>query len=173
MGSSRKTPATLPIYKWMQKRADAKIAFTVLEKCESEAEVKDAEIYWIAFYRDMGMADLNVTNGGETANGYKHTEEFKELQRERLAERNRLNWQDSVYRERMKSVTHNAGKSNLGKKKKNPLAYSQKLNPDSVREIRALLSAGELSLAAIALRYGIAANSIWAIKHGKSWAWLE
>lgn len=58
------------------------------------------------------------------------------------------------------------GTTNRGQK-----CHSNKLSPDDVRRIRKLLLTTPAT--AIAHSYGVGKSTIYGIKHGKNWAWLE
>ena len=52
-------------------------AYAIHETYASLEEAKQAEIYWIACFRDLNISLYNITDGGEGCHGYHHTEEHK------------------------------------------------------------------------------------------------
>lgn len=68
-----------PMKSWLYKHRDEKdlIEFRVLYTFSTVEDLKAAEIRLIAEYRARGEADLNLTDGGEGGNGWKHTKESK------------------------------------------------------------------------------------------------
>lgn len=40
------------------------------------------EIYWISYYKSKSLKLLNLTNGGESNNGYKYSNELKEVRKQ-------------------------------------------------------------------------------------------
>jgi len=62
------------------KRIVAKYGYEVqiLAHWDTEAEALDHEVLLIACMKDMGIELCNLTNGGEGATGYKHSEQHKD-----------------------------------------------------------------------------------------------
>lgn len=75
----RKKPQYGPMPSWLRKYRDekSKIKFVELHYYNTVEELKAAEIDFIARMRAVGQCDLNLTNGGEGGNGWKHTPESK------------------------------------------------------------------------------------------------
>lgn len=48
-----------------------------LDSCERKEDLGNLEIYWISQFRVWGFKLLNMTDGGDSSTGYKHTEETK------------------------------------------------------------------------------------------------
>jgi hypothetical protein len=69
----------LPIVRWIRKlRAQGKdYKISVLEVLEKREELSPAEIFYIAYFRGLGMRLLNCTAGGEGRLGYKCSDETK------------------------------------------------------------------------------------------------
>lgn len=64
------------------KRAFKKYGIENFEKLlvqyvETKEEADKQEIFWIAHYKEKGMAQYNITNGGEGVVGLKHSEESR------------------------------------------------------------------------------------------------
>jgi hypothetical protein len=55
-----------------------------LEENVSDKQALDLECLLIAEMRDLGFALTNMTDGGDGAQGYKHTEEYKQVMREKF-----------------------------------------------------------------------------------------
>ena len=60
---------------------------TKVEENVSDADAIDFECLLIAEMRDIGIQLTNMTDGGDGAKGYKHTEEHKQMMRELFAGR--------------------------------------------------------------------------------------
>lgn len=75
--SSKTTYGPMP--SWLRKHRDERdqIQFVELGWFETLEELKAAEIEFIRQGRLRGECDLNLTDGGEGGNGWKHTEESK------------------------------------------------------------------------------------------------
>lgn len=68
-----------PIRSWLKKHLDSRedVEFREIGYFDAVEELKKAEIDLIAESRKVGECDLNLTDGGEGGNGWKHTEESK------------------------------------------------------------------------------------------------
>lgn len=58
-----------------------------VEENVTDAQAIDLEVLLIAEMRDIGIPLTNMTDGGDGAQGYKHSEEYKQMMRERFAGR--------------------------------------------------------------------------------------
>lgn len=58
-----------------------------VEENVTDSEAIDLEVLLIAEMRDIGIPLTNMTDGGDGAQGYKHSEEYKQMMRERFAGR--------------------------------------------------------------------------------------
>ena len=85
---AHKTPANLqrnhrwPVCKWIMKRLSLgqEYSIAVLTECDSATDLNDAEIFFIAFFRGIGIKLLNCTNGGEGVVGRVTSLETKKKQ---------------------------------------------------------------------------------------------
>lgn len=68
-----------PMKSWLKKHREERdqVEFRELSTFTCVEELKAAEISKISEMRKIGQADLNLTDGGEGGNGWKHTEESK------------------------------------------------------------------------------------------------
>lgn len=57
--------ADFPLYRWMRKVGPENVVATVLEVCDTRADLPAREAYWVAEMRQQGMALLNCSDGGE------------------------------------------------------------------------------------------------------------
>ena len=60
---------SLPVSRWVLKYGRDAIGMRVLEPVDSIEALNEAEIRWIAHYRQLGQADLNLTSGGDGSGG--------------------------------------------------------------------------------------------------------
>lgn len=94
-----------PIYRFIRKVGAENVSVRALETLPSPNELDDREIYWIAHYRSLGMADLNIEAGGRTASGHKYTADQR-LELARIRQRDATNrFSDTVLKIRRLSAT--------------------------------------------------------------------
>jgi len=84
---------------------------TKVEENVSDAQAIDFECLLIAEMRDIGIPLTNMTDGGDGAKGYKHTEENKRLASER--QKNRVMTEE--HKQRMRKPKSEAGRANMAK----------------------------------------------------------
>jgi len=72
----RKRNRKQPVSCFLKKCIDQKIKyrFEIIEYCPKSI-LDDREIFYIKYYRNLGCNLLNLTDGGSTTKGYKHTKE--------------------------------------------------------------------------------------------------
>lgn len=87
---------------------------TKVEENVSDAQAIDFECLLIAEMRDIGIPLTNMTDGGDGAKGYKHTEEYKKLASER--QKNRVITEE--HKQRMRKPRSEQGKANMAKARK-------------------------------------------------------
>lgn len=163
--TSRSSKVRRPLYYWMRKHGDA-VTFDVLEVLNTEAEMKAAEIRWIAHYRSIGQADLNITDGGESANGYRHTEET----RKRISDYLKANPNRHSPAEWHRKAVGDANRKRLHTEE-GRVAHIESIGTltiAQVSEIKERLWRGE-SQKAMAGDYGISFQTINNISRGISW----
>lgn len=64
-------------HRWIRKHGVDNVIATVLEVCESADSLDEREIYWIAEMGTFGGRGLNLSEGGASIRGYKHTDETR------------------------------------------------------------------------------------------------
>lgn len=77
-----------PIHYAFDKYGIDNFSFEIIEEC-SENELKEAEVWWIAYFKSLGVELYNITNGGDGITGYQHTDKTKEklsIQKKQLYE---------------------------------------------------------------------------------------
>lgn len=67
----------LPVHWWIAKHGPDAVDIVLLGSFESVEDMKAFEISEISRLRAIGQADLNITDGGESASGYRHTPETR------------------------------------------------------------------------------------------------
>lgn len=163
--TARSSNSHRPLYHWMRKYGDA-VRFKVIESLSTQEEVKAAEIRWIAYYRAAGQADLNITNGGESANGYRHSEETRKKISEYLREHPNRHSPEKWHREAVGEANRRRLRTEEGR-----TAHVQavaKLTWEQVSEIKFRLWNGEMQ-GPISRDYGISFQTISNISRGISW----
>lgn len=134
---------TRPVNNFMRKRLydRSRVVMTVIDECATDEELKCAEIEWIAFYRSLGQADLNLTDGGEGMWGYRMSEEQKEAKRQSMIGR----FRGEHYRGEVK------------------------LSWEKVREIRSRAKAQWVSQQDLADEYGVTQSVIMKVLLNRAW----
>lgn len=74
----------LPISNWLRKRIDRRddVVFETVATADSRDEVDELEILWIAKLKSIGQCDLNILPGGNSMDGFTHSERTREMWRE-------------------------------------------------------------------------------------------
>lgn len=90
---------------------DLKPIITKVEENVSDADAIDFECLLIAEMRDIGIPLTNMTDGGDGAKGYKHTEENKRLASER--QKNRVMTEE--HKQKMRKPKSEEGRANIAK----------------------------------------------------------
>lgn len=136
----RSTRPLYPFARFLKKRPDD--GTVVFEEIETVpiSELDEREIHWIAYYRGIGQADLNITDGGGGYRGRVYTDEEREAKRQYMLGRFR-----------------------------GELAPSAKLNWSQVREIRDRRQKSWVSEVELAEEYGITQMGINAILRNTYW----
>lgn len=70
-------------YRWIRKHY-ASVTFDILDILGTDDLLGQTEMQWIHIFRSRGYRLLNMTDGGEGASGYRHSEEHKEYMRKVL-----------------------------------------------------------------------------------------
>jgi len=65
------------IHKAMRKYGLENFVFSIIQILNNKNDCDNAEIYWIKFFNSKSKAGYNLTNGGDSIEGYTHTEETK------------------------------------------------------------------------------------------------
>lgn len=133
----------LPVSKWITKHGRDAIGMRVLEPVDSIEALNEAEIRWIAHYRQLGQADLNLTSGGD-GSGVKRVMTAEHRRNLSLATRGRP-----------KSIGDD-----------NPAC---KLNSTTVAELWARGLTEKISYNEEADRFSVSVDTIRNIFKGKSW----
>lgn len=70
-----------PVTRWVERRLSLGQVYeiTILEELSSAAELDEAERFYIAYFKFIGMSLLNITEGGGGFQGGKHTEATRTL----------------------------------------------------------------------------------------------
>ena len=134
---------TRPINNFLRKRLSdrTRVVMAVIQECSDEDELKAAEIGWIAYYRERGQADLNLTDGGEGMWGYRMSEEQKEEKRQSMIGR----FRGEAYR------------------------GETKLTWARVREIRSRAKSSWISQQSLADEYGVTQSVIRKVLLNTAW----
>lgn len=74
---AQNTKRKLPVLLWIRKREKSELGICLIEWADNVEHLKQLEIFHIAQYRELGMADLNLTDGGEALNGRIPSEEWR------------------------------------------------------------------------------------------------
>lgn len=93
------------------------------------------EQYWIEQFKQWGYVLLNVTNGGEGAEGYSHTEKTKQIMRElklggKLSKEHKKKISDSIRKKSKENPNYNRGLGNSRIPMDKDLLYHQYITLD-------------------------------------------
>lgn len=69
--------AVSPLHSFMRKHGKEAVRVRVIEQVPTLEDLNEREIHWIAHFRGLGQADLNILSGGNQAFGHRRTEEQK------------------------------------------------------------------------------------------------
>ena len=157
----------LPVYRWMRKHGVGNIRYTVLETVEDAESLNDAEMRWIA---EMGTFTpgrswgLNLTAGGSSLTGYRHSEETRERMRGRtysIETREKMSQSAKA-----RGTAHLAVYSGTFKGEKSPNA---RMSDDTAREVKGMLWDG-FGLRETAEKFGLGLNTVAHLASGRTWA---
>ena len=169
-----------------------------IEEVPEDACWREAERHAIAYYRSVGCVLTNNASGGDGPESYTSTMRAKMAQsardrdpasrvftaaaranmasaklkqsrdtRDKLAQAGRnLSAETRLKRRAAASAVSSETKQKMSQSAKNKAV----LTPKIVREIRALTTAGDMSLAAIGRRFGLSATAVSRIKSRATWA---
>lgn len=156
-----------PVYDWMRKHGPDAVAVRVLGVYSSRQEMVDAEVFWIAHYRLVGQADLNITAGGEGTSGWRMSEQQREARRQYVLA-NPIQYE--ITPEHRKAVG-DASRRRLS----TPEAVRDhankvgKIREETAQKIKFDIWNG-LNDKDCEAKYGVSFKQVNNIRHGKSWA---
>ncbi len=150
--------------------------FEIIEKHETAEEMREAEIFFIAYLKSLGAQLYNQTDGGEGCNGrvvsqvtrdkiskshmgINHTEETKL----KISIENKQRFLDPEYRERNKKQLQENAKNRSGEK-----SNFSKLKSEDVISIRSKYSEG-ISIDDLSTEYDVTRTNIKMIIDRKTW----
>ena len=84
-----------------------KYEYSVIEYDVPEDKLDEREIFWIGFF-DSYRNEYNLTEGGNTTRGYKHSDESKQ----KISDASKKCWQDPEYLKKMKNRPKHCGEKN-------------------------------------------------------------
>lgn len=162
-----------PVSYWMRKHSVDNIAFTTLEVAHSDQFLDDLEIRIISEHRSLGLADLNISDGGHGTRGWKMPEDVKNKIALKATGRKHSDETKALlssYRGEQSSF-YGKHHSNQIKEKTNANHPNRRLTTVQVLEIRARYDLGE-SPTKLAAEFSVTSSSI--VQHGKrqTWVWL-
>jgi hypothetical protein len=78
-----------PVRRWVDKYASMGLMYqiTVLETFDTSDSLNDAERFYIAYFKSIGMPLLNCTDGGEGVNGFRHSQATRKKMSEAQSKR--------------------------------------------------------------------------------------
>lgn len=186
----------LYVKRWLKQLKDQNLypVMELLEICTDDIW-KEREIYWIAMGKELNWPITNLTKGGETTTGYKHTEETKRI----IGEKSKAKIITEETRQRNSKAKkgvpiteqhrENIRISKLGNKNavgcvrteafKEARRISSRANPtkaklsmEDIKSIRILLSLN-IKIKDIAKMYEVCPETIYRIKNGITWSHIE
>ena len=169
LAENYKKKSNLPVYRWMRKHGVDNIQYMVLEVLTTREELNDAEVLWIeklnTFRSDYG---LNLSAGGSSLTGYKHSEETRAKLRGRVhTEETRKKMSDSWRRVGLTEARKDAMRLN-GLRRSGENASNVKLSEYQVIQIKLELWNG-VPPSLVANKFNISRNMVNHINNNRSW----
>lgn len=81
----------------------------LIEFCETIDILNEREKYWIKYYNCLTPNGYNIAVGGNQCPVHKLSDAEKQQRSKQLSERNKKNWQNPEYREKMLKICHENG----------------------------------------------------------------
>lgn len=138
--------SNLAFHRALRKYGEDNFTWEVIDSAETEEEILEKEIIWIAYYNtythNKNSNGYNMTLGGDGASGFKQNEESVQKRLDTM-KRN-----DSIQR----------GTKN----------HNSKLTEDDVLQIKKLIKTG-ITISKIAIKFNVEPETVSGIKRGKSW----
>ena len=167
------------------KRIVAKYGYEVqiLAHWDTEAEALDHEVLLIACMKDMGIELCNLTNGGEGATGYKHSEQHKDKlkgnsfgssswgmtfkgKKHSQESRAKMSYVRIGNKNKLGAKLSNESKERISKGKTGKIVLAKRvLTAEQVLEIRPKI--GYRNIAILAREYGVGESTIRRIRDGE------
>ena len=160
------------------KYGEESFEFIVIEDCQVE-ELNDKEMYWIKYYKELGLA-YNLHNGGD--GGYNLGQHLSEETKRKIGEKNRVNSFGKTHSQETKQKMR---ESHLGKKykpmseegkqhdreaqEKYCLEHPKKLTKDDVINIRKERNDVGTTYASLAKKYNVTSQCVSDICNYKRW----
>ena len=169
-----------PIHFALAKYDYSNFTFEVIDQSENEVDILKQEIYYISYFKSLGMILYNITDGGEGVSGHIPSKET----RDKISKANKgklvgnKNWMFGKGNQILKEHNHFYGKhhsenskNNMSNKRigdKNPRA---KLSEDIVRSIKR--NDCNLSVKELANLYNVSIQTIYKILNGTNWGFVK
>lgn len=169
LAENYKKKSNLPVYRWMRKHGVENIQYKVLEELDIPEMLNEAEIRWINKLNTFGSSHgLNLSAGGSSLTGYKHSEETKRKLRGRvMSDGSRLKmsraWAKSGMTEKRLTAQRQRGLKNSGENH-----HNCQITFEIVLEIKKALWHGE-PMSIVAKQFNVSKNTINHINHNRSW----
>lgn len=158
-----------PVYFWMRKYSQEDIQVKILATYTTREEMILGEIAWIAELRKQGMADLNITDGGEGTSGWKMNDEQREFRRQFLLS-NPIQYE--ITPEHRKAVgDSNRKRLSTQESRRDHANKTGKLRDGDVLKIKMDIFSG-MSDKDCANKYKMSVQNSSNIRHGNSWGFV-
>lgn len=155
------------VHNWMRKYGPQQVGIRVIEVYGSREDCVRGEIEWIAKLREIGQADLNLTDGGEGTYGFKHSDEYRKKRSEWMkAHPIRVEFTEEMRRAIGES---NRRRLSTPEAKREHANRTGKLREHQVVEIKERIARGD-SHYRIAEDFGISYTSINNISRDHTWS---
>jgi group I intron endonuclease len=176
-GPIKCAPSYSYIHKAINKYGADNFSFDIIEEHQTIDELKEAEIFWISYLKQIGVQLYNLTDGGDGILGYKYTDAQKQALSDRMkgifaGDKNPFFGQkhtDETKQILSASMTkRQANKEFVGSKHAHP-----KLNEELVAQIRKQYYETNISQNDLAKEYDVDRVCIQSIVRNKQWTHID
>jgi len=159
-----------PVAGWMKKHGKENVTIIPIEHQADKDNLKAAEIKWISHYRALGMADLNITDGGESGNGNPFSAEWRAAKSAEMM--GHPYWGRGPHTQETKDRIRDYQLSNPVSTEDRSIRQATKLVPEKVVAIRELAAEGVM-WKTIGELFGVTPTTARQVALRQRWSWVK